>query len=122
MQTILLSAPYEVADGMISKLSFREPTYHDIVRLGDPTRVVYMADGSMVFSDDWTVIDAYAQRLLKQPEQGPGISLAGLPSRDALAVARLIRSFFEGGAAMSGTPPQPGSSSISAGPRLTSAG
>ncbi|MDB5596288.1 MAG: hypothetical protein JWM36_3249 [Hyphomicrobiales bacterium] len=90
---VKLRKPFQGHRGMVTELRFREPTYRDVMSLGEPGMLVQTADGSKFVQESIGIIDEYAQRLLASEDADPAM-LDQLCLADALAIKELVQGFF----------------------------
>lgn len=92
-KTVKLSKPIAAHGQALSELSFREPTYLDIMTVGDePVAVGYMEGGIAIKNINYQVIDRYVDRLLLPPAD-PAL-ITQLNVRDTKKVVEAIIGFF----------------------------
>ena len=89
MAIVKLSKPVPGPGGMIAAIEFREPTFEDLIALGEPETPMFV-NGAMMFQQHMPVVGDYARRLCVQD---PNL-LTNLPLRDALKVRAAIIGFF----------------------------
>jgi hypothetical protein len=89
VKKITLNTPIQSHRGPLAELSFREPTYRDVMSLGEPGMLVQTSDGSKFVQEAIGIIDEYAQRLLVED-----VSLDLLGLADTLQVKELVQGFF----------------------------
>lgn len=107
-KSVPLSEPLIGHNGPISEFVFREPTFGDLMDLGDPVDIVRTSDGHFVRTVNWPAVGEYCGRCA---EGGAGILLSKLNLKDSLAVSEAMLSFFtEARATSSSTSSSPGSS------------
>lgn len=93
-KTVVLSEPIEGHDdARFSRLVFREPTYRELMALGEPTARAYDVGHGMAYSADKDeVIRQYAEKLLVEPADALLLNQLGLA--DALRVKEAVLDFF----------------------------
>lgn len=91
---IPLSRPYEVpGEKPFDSVTLRAPTYQDIVMdgLGYPQELQPNGHGGTMIVTYYSVVDAYAQRLIKAPKYD---AISGLSVEDTRKVEEAICGFF----------------------------
>jgi hypothetical protein len=89
-----LSRRYEVpGEEPFDSITLREPTYQDIVMdgLGYPQELQPNGHGGSMIVTYYSVVDAYAQRLIKAPQYG---AVSRLSVEDTRTVEEAICGFF----------------------------
>lgn len=93
-KTVKLSRRYEVpGEEPFDSVTLREPTYQDIVMdgLGYPQELQPNGHGGSMIVTYHSVVDAYAQRLIKTPKYD---AISGLSVEDTRTVEEAICGFF----------------------------
>jgi len=107
-KTVTLTEPLIGHAGPISQIVFREPTFAELIDIGDPIDVIRTSDGHFVRTVNWPAIGEYCERCA---EGGVGLMLPKLNLKDSLAVSEVMLSFFtEARATSSSTDSSPKSS------------
>jgi hypothetical protein len=90
-KSIPLTEPLVGHNGPISEVVFREPTFADLMDLGDPVDIVRTSDGHFVRTVNWPAVGEYCTRCA---DNGAGILLSNLNLKDSLAASEAVLSFF----------------------------
>lgn len=89
--TVKLSKPITGPKGPIHQLQFREPTFAELRRNGEPHTRAYGSDGMVVSRVNYDVISAYARDLVEGTDP---LLLDQCSARDGIAMAEMIIGFF----------------------------
>jgi hypothetical protein len=107
-KTVPLTDPLIGHTGPIQELTFREPTFADLMDIGDPVDVVRTSEGHFVRTVNWPAVREYCERCA--PE-AVALLLPKLNLKDSIAASEAMLSFFtEARAANSSTTNSPESS------------
>lgn len=88
---VTLSEPLIGHKGPISEIAFREPTFADLMDLGDPVDIVRTSDGHFIRTVNWPAVGQYCERCA---DDGVGILVANLNLKDSFSVSEAMLSFF----------------------------
>ncbi len=92
-KTIELSEPIIVHGGQVKQIVLRDPTYREIMRLGEPFAQGFSRDGSTVFqAENIETIRGYIEALVQPPVDGILIEQLGLA--DTLRLKDAVFGFF----------------------------
>jgi hypothetical protein len=90
-RVIPLDKPIKGPQGLIGKITLREPAYRDYMDLGEPVAAVSMGGGASYLQESSAVIDVYIQRLA---DIDPNL-LELLSFRDTLRLREEVLLFFQ---------------------------
>lgn len=107
---IPLDEPLVWHEGTVSEIILREPTFNDVMELGDLSTIALSQEGTRVVVENTGTYAEYLKRCLVQPANVA--ALEQVSGRTAIKVRRVIDGFFrEGDPAPSSTGASPTSSS-----------
>jgi hypothetical protein len=102
-RVVKLSKSYTVFDKTFSEVTLREPTFDDLLELGEPFEGQRSAGGQMVVFENKDAVAGYVTRCVESPDFA---SLGSLSIADARAVRDGVLDFFKRGEVSNGASPE----------------